>query len=136
MSRDAELCMLVHLVGADLDLDAALLRPDHSGVDRPVEVALGRGDVVVELAGNVRPQPVDDTQRRIALRNRVDDDADRANVEHLFEREVLPLHLPVDAVDVLRPPVDLRLDAPLLELRAQDARRPPRCSARGRRVAR
>ena len=54
----AELGVLVHLARADLHLDAAPLRPDHGGVDRAIEVALGRGDVVVELAGNVRPQPV------------------------------------------------------------------------------
>jgi hypothetical protein len=115
----AELRVLVHLARADLHFHAALLRADDGGVDRAIEVAFGRGDVVVELAGDVGPQPVHDAERRVALGHRVHHDAHGAHVENFFEGQVLSLHLPVDAVDVLGPPIHLRFHVALLELRAQ-----------------
>ena len=119
MRRDAELGVLVHLAGADLHLDAACLRTDDGGVDRAIAVALGRGDVVVELAGDVGPATMHHPERGVTLRYRVHHDAHRAHVEQLREIELLALHLAVDAVDVLRPAVDLGADAGRLQQRAQ-----------------
>ena len=53
---DAHLGDLVHLVGADLDLERLAVERDHRGVQRLVEVVLGHGDVVVELARDRAPQ--------------------------------------------------------------------------------
>ena len=117
--RDAELGVLVHLARADLHLDALRLRPDHGGVDRAVAVALGGRDVVIELARHVGPLAVHDAERRVALGDRVDHHAHRAHVEQLREVQLLALHLAVDAVDVLRTPVDLRRDARAGELSTQ-----------------
>ena len=104
--RDPQLGLGVHLAGADLHLQGPAARPDHRGVQRPVAVRLGVGDVVVELAGDMRPQPVHGAERRIALGLGVHEHAQRPQVEQLLDAglldaERLALHLAPDAVDVL-----------------------------------
>ncbi len=111
MGRHSELGVLVHLASTNLDLHTPALRAYDGGVDGSVEVPFGGGDVIIELPGNVGPQAVDYPKRGIAFGYRGDDDAHRPNVEHLLERELLPLHLAVDAVHVFRTPVHLGLDA-------------------------
>jgi hypothetical protein len=64
---DAELGVLVHLARADLHFERLALRADHRGVQRAVVVALGLGDVVVELARDRRPQVVHHAERGVAL---------------------------------------------------------------------
>src|SRR5207248_6850134 len=102
--------------GADLHLDRLVLRANHRGVQRLVEVALGPRDVVVELLRDRLPQVVDDAERGIAVLYRGHDDAQRAHVVDLAEVERLRAHLVPDRVDVLRPAVDLGLHAGGLEL--------------------
>ena len=52
---------------------------------------------------------VDDSQRLIALCDRIYDDPDGADIVDLAEGQVLALHLAVDAVDVLGPALNLGL---------------------------
>ena len=104
---DTQFGVLVHVPGADLDFQAAPVRAAHRRVQRTVVVALGIGDVVVEFPGDRRPQVVHDAERRIAVLEVVDDDAQGADVVDLRELDILLPHLAPDAVDVLRPPVNL-----------------------------
>ena len=67
---DAVFGDLVHLPGADLQLDALLARTDHGGVDRAVVVLLGGRDVVLEAARHHRPGGVHDAERLVALGER------------------------------------------------------------------
>ena len=60
---------------------------------RLVQVVLGDGDVVVELARDRTPQGVDDAQRGVAVTEVVDEDADRVDVVDLAELGALALHL-------------------------------------------
>ena len=115
MRAHAEFRLAMHLARADLDFDRALIGTDDGGVDRPITVVLRVGDVVVELARHVTPARVNDTQRRVAIPDRRHDDAQRADVVDLVEVDALRVHLPPDAVDVLRAPANLRLDAFLRE---------------------
>ena len=121
--RHPELGVLVHLGGADLDLDALCQRSDHGGVDGAVAVALRGRDVVVELSRDVGPAPVHHPERRVAVRDRGHHHAHGTHVEELLERQLLALHLAVDAVDMFRAAVDLGRDARrtqlLLQLPAQ-----------------
>src|SRR5262249_12831989 len=55
MRRHAILGYAVHLLGADLQLDALVARADDGGVDRLVVVLLGRRDVVLEAARHRAP---------------------------------------------------------------------------------
>ena len=67
MRGDAVFGDLVHLLGADLQLDALLPGPDHGRVDRAVVVLLGRRDVVLEAARHHRPGGVHDAERLVAI---------------------------------------------------------------------
>ena len=116
---DAQLGVLVHLARADLDFERQLARADHRRVQRAIGVVLRRRDVVVELAGDVRPQPVHDAERGVAVRDRRDQHAHGAHVEQLIERQPLALALAPDAVDVFRAPGDVGVDLRLRELLAQ-----------------
>jgi len=51
-------------------------------------------------------------------------DAHRPQIEHLLERKLLALHLPVDAVDVFGTSVDLAVDAGGLHHRLERAAQP------------
>ncbi len=107
----AEFGLSVHFEGTDLDFDRAPFRADHRGMQRTVVVGLGPGDVIVELARHRRPQRMHRTQRGVAGGHVIDHDPHRTDVIQLIERQTLFLHLPPDAVDVLRPPAHLRAQA-------------------------
>ena len=102
----AEFGLAVHLAGADLHFDGFPLRTEHRGVQRTVIVALGPGDVVVEFARHRHPQRMHHAERGVAGGHVLDQHAQRTQVVELADRHVLLLHLPPDAVDVLRPPGD------------------------------
>ncbi len=111
---DAQLGVFVHLPSADLHLQGLAFEPRHRGVQRLVLVALGIGDVIVELAGNVVPQAVHHAQRGVAGADILHQDADGADVVKVAEVDALALHLLPDAVDVLGAPGDIgALDAGL-----------------------
>ena len=109
VGRDTELGLLVHLARADLDLDGACLGAHHGGVEALVAVGLGRGDVVLETAGQRVPQRVHRTERRVAVAHRVGDDAQGDEVVDVGELLALALHLEVDAPQVLGAARDLEV---------------------------
>jgi len=116
---DAELGALVHLARADLHLHGPVLRPTDRRVDGAIVIVLRGGDVVVELPGYIGPGSVHDAERAVAVGDRRHHDAHRTHVEDLLERQLLALHLAVDAVDVLRTTADLAGEAGRLELPLQ-----------------
>ena len=117
---DAVLGRLVHLDRADLDLDGLAVGADHRGVERLVEVGLGRGDVVLEAAGHGVPQRVDGAERRVAVPHRLRDDAQGDEVVDVREVPALAGHLLVDGPEVLGAAGDLVvLEADALELVVQ-----------------
>ena len=121
--RDSVLREEVHLVSADLYLHGQGVLAQHGGVQRLVEVVLGIGYVVVELAREGPPPGVDHPQRRIAVLDVADEDPKGEQVVYLVDRLVLgPVrsHLVGDAVEVLRPPLHLTLQPVLLQLGFQD----------------
>src|SRR4029079_6061926 len=63
-----------------------------------------------ELAGDRAPQRVHDAQRRVAVADLVDQQADGVDVVDLAELRALALHLLPDAVDVLGASLELGLD--------------------------
>jgi len=88
-------------------------------VNGAVVVLLGRGDVVVELAGQVLPLGVHHPQGGIAFGNGVHVDAHGAHVVDLVEGLALALHLLPDPVDVLGPAMHLGMDADRIQLLLQ-----------------
>ena len=67
---DAALGLVLHLLGADLDLDALAERADHAGVQRAVAVRLGHRDVVLEALRQHLVAAVQQAERLVALRRR------------------------------------------------------------------
>jgi hypothetical protein len=101
MGGDAQLGVTVHVPGADLHLQGLVPGPHHRRVQGLVHVALGGGDVVVELLGDMPPEAMDQAQGGIAIRNAVDQDPHRAQIEDLLDVHALALHLAPDAMDML-----------------------------------
>ena len=106
---------VVHFPGPDLDLEGNAFRADDGGVDALVHVGLGGGDIVLETAGNGLEHVVDDAQHVVAVGNGVHDHTEGAEVEDAVERQLLGIHLAVDAVDVLDAAEDGGMDPFLLE---------------------
>ena len=75
-----QLGLRVHLMGADLHFQGLALGTDHRGVQRPVVVTLRPRDVIVELAGDRRPQGVHRAQRGVAGRHILHQHPHRAQI--------------------------------------------------------
>ena len=98
---DAVLGGVVHLAGADLDLQRPPLGPDHRGVQRLVHVELRHRHHVLEAAREGLPEGMDDADGAVAVLHAVDDHAHRRQVVDLVELAALAGHLRVDRVEVL-----------------------------------
>ena len=73
-------------------------------MDRPIAVALGGGDIILEAARHHFIGLVDDAQRAIAIFRAVGDDAKRHDVGQLLEADVALLHLAPDRIGMLLAP--------------------------------
>src|SRR5699024_12336475 len=96
--------------GADLDFKRIAVRTDHRRMEGLVHVRLRHGDVILEAPRHRFPYRMDDTEYRIAVPDARDQHPDGEQVEYLIELFMLFLHLLVDAVDVLRPSLQLPLE--------------------------
>ena len=80
-----------------------------------VAIFLGYRDVIIELTGYMGPRTVNDPKRAITIGQVIDDNPHRTYIVHIFQRNIFGLHLAPDTEYVLRPALDLRLDARLLK---------------------
>ena len=121
VGRDAVLRHPVHLPGADLHLkgEGHLAPAHHRGVQGLVHVGLGDGDVVLEPAGDLVPQGMDDAQHGVAVGDGVHQHPDGDQVVDLVKGLVLQNHLAVDGVEVLGPAVDVVMNVLLVQLLGQ-----------------
>src|SRR5262245_6871844 len=102
MRGDSALGDAVHVVRANLNLDALATGTDHGRVERLVSVWFGQGDVILEASWNGNPFRVNDAERRVTIAHALDDDAKGHRVVNLLEAALLHLHLAVDRIEVLR----------------------------------
>src|SRR5439155_23648744 len=86
---DSVLGRVVHLAGADLDLERPALGPDHGRVKSLVEVEARHRDVVLETSRQWLPERVDDADRAVAIAYGVDDHAHCREVVDLVELAAL-----------------------------------------------
>ena len=96
MRGDAALGDVVHRLGAELHLDALVLRSHHRGVDRAIAVRLGERDEVLEAFRDHPPGAMQDAQRAVAVLIRADDGAETEHVGELLEVDLLVLELAPD----------------------------------------
>ena len=120
VSSDAHLGDMVHFIRPDLDLQRFPLNADYGRVQGLIHVGFRYGDKILEPVGNRLPQGVDHSQRSIAFLERIDQDPYRRQIVNLTELFMISLHFAENAVKVLRPAVDLRLDADFLQLFPQN----------------
>ena len=92
--------------GRVADLHPLAVRTDYRGMQRLVAVGLGHGDIILEAARDRLPKGMDDAQRLVAVFDLSQNNAEGDEVKDLLEFQVLGPHLPVDAVEVLRPAAD------------------------------
>ena len=85
-------------------------------MQRLVAIGLRDRDVILEFARQRLVQAMDDSQHPVALIRRVHDHPEPVDIEDLVERQVLVPHLAINAVDAFLAPLDLRLDAALLDM--------------------
>ena len=107
---------VIHLGGANLHFDLLIARmaQRHAGMQRLVAVWLRGGDVVLEPPGDHRIRGMHRTQRRVAVRFGLHDNAERHDVRQLLKRNIPPVHLLPDREWRLFPPHDLnRFDTSL-----------------------
>ena len=117
MGGDAVFRHAVHFPCADLHLERErnLAPADDGRVQRLVHVGLGDGDIILEPAGHLVPQGVDNAEHGVAVGNGIHDDADGHQVVNLVEGLLLEHHLPVNGIEVLGPAVDIIVDMLLVQ---------------------
>ena len=103
---DAVLGILVHLRGADLDLDDAAVAREHGRVQAAVAVGLGEGDIVLDLVWKGLPEIVHQPERAVAVLDALHDDADGGDVVDLGYVAPFALELLRQAPEPLYPVVD------------------------------
>src|ERR1022692_2692884 len=101
----------MHLFGADLDLEGLAVRAHHAGVQGLVEIGPRNGDEILDAARNGGPLIVDLPQRRVAVLDRVGEDAQRHEIVDLVERDLLAAHFLEDGVGPFQAAIDARGDA-------------------------
>ena len=109
VSGDAVLCLLVHLVSSNLNLERTGSGTDNRRVKRLVVIDLGHGNIVFKTTGHGMPQGMHGAKRGIAITYRMSDDAQRHQVVNLGELLALALHLLIDGPIVLGTTVNLKV---------------------------
>ena len=101
--RDAFFRHAMHLFGADLYFERLAVGSDHRGMQRLVEIRTRDGDEVFDAPRYRPPFVVNHSQGRVAVLDRVCNDAQREKIVHLIHTDLLPLHLLVDGIGPLHP---------------------------------
>ncbi len=107
MGRNSILSHPMHVFRANLKLHMLAFRPYDGRMERLIEIGLGNRDVILEPARQRTPQGMDHAERGVTIHFGIGDDSQRRQVVDLFERNRLFVHFLIDAVQMLRPPINL-----------------------------
>ena len=113
---DALFSDAMHLLGADLDFKLVAARRDERGVQRLVEVRPRHGDEVLDAPRHGPPLRVQQAEHRVALGDRVADDADSQQIVDLVDGNLLRGELLLNGIKTLDARLDAGLDAGLVQL--------------------
>ncbi len=111
MRSHAVLGKAMHILGTNLHFKRQAVLGNDDGMQRPIPVGLGAGDVIIKLAGNRFPSTMHHVKRRIAVRDTVHNDPKRAQILNTLKRARFRLHFLVNAVEVLGPAKHLGINA-------------------------
>ena len=118
MRSDTVLSSPVHLKCTDLDLKWLAVRSDQCRMQGLVHVLFRHCNIILETPRDRLVHLMDDTERRITVFDRINDDTHGKQIIDLVKRLILVDHLFVNAEKVLCPSVDLRLDSGCLDVLA------------------
>ena len=85
MGGDTGLRHVIHLLGADLDLDGHPERSEQHGMQRLVTVGFGNGDVILEFSRHRFVQVMYRTDHAVTHIDVVHQDTERVDIVHLVE---------------------------------------------------
>ena len=100
----------VHLMCSYLYLERSARRPDESRMKALIHVGLGHGDIVFKSSRYGLVHFMNDTERRITIRDRIDDYPDRKQVIDLIQCLVLIEHFAVYGHEMLYTAVNCSLN--------------------------
>ena len=106
--------VVVHFLGADLELDDLLVWGDDSGVDGLVAVDFGGGDVIFDAVGHGGEEAVDDAEGEVAGGGVFYDETEGEEVVDAVDVLVVFGEFFVEGVDGFDAAVGVKLDAFLL----------------------
>lgn len=107
--------VIVHFVGADLELDDLAVGGDNGGMEGLVSVLLGHGDVIFDAAWHGFEEGMDDAEDEVAGRDIGDDEAEGDEVVDALDVLVVFGELFVEAIDRFGAAVALVFDTFFLE---------------------
>ena len=111
MGRNAKVSGPVHFSRANLDFKRLTVRPDDFCMQRLVAVRLRFGNIVVEASRQRHPDLMDNAKSMIAVGDSRDNHAQGNQIVDLAEIKCLLLHLIVNGVKMLGPPLKLGLNS-------------------------
>ena len=103
----------VHLISPDLYLEGLTGRSDQGRMKGLVHIWLRHGDVILEPAGDRFIHFMNDTQRRIAVLDRVHDNPHCKQIVYLIQGLILVHHFLINAEEMFDPPGHIRPDTGL-----------------------
>ncbi|MNZ90934.1 hypothetical protein D3C78_1099050 [compost metagenome] len=106
----------MHLPGPNLYLSWLSVRANHCRMQRLVHIRLRHRNIVLEPARHRLPQRMNNTQRRIAILNVINNDPDSKQIVNLTELLIPLRHFFVNAVQMLRPSGYISLNAHFFKL--------------------
>ena len=121
MRRDAFFAHLVHLFGADLDLEGVARFGDHRGMQRLIKIRPRHRDEVLDPARDRTPQVVNNAEHGVAVLHRIGDHPHGEEVVDLVDADALAQQLFVDAEEALDAALNSSRNAGFLQAVAQHA---------------
>src|SRR6185437_1988934 len=101
----------VHLFGPDLHFERLAVRAYDAGVQRLIEIRTRNGDEVFDASRNRAPLVVDDAKGRVAVLDRIRDDAERHQIVDLIDCDLLPAQFLENGVRTLHAAINARRNA-------------------------
>ena len=113
MRRNTIFTDAMHLEGADLNLQRLTTARQHRRMQRLIHIRFWHSNIILEASRNRTPHAVDNTQRTIAVLDRIDQHADSQKVINLAQLLVVTQHFLMNAVEILRTALNLAANARL-----------------------
>ena len=110
----------VHFMSPDLNFDSLTVGTNHASMQRLIHVGFRDRNVVFEPSWNRAPLGMNHAEGFVTLPLRIDQNAKRYQIIDLIVKQILALHLLINAIEMLRPAADFGVDTFGVELFGDD----------------